>query len=188
MIDSHPALKCVSPQAPIADWFIGDDFHHNGAFYLAHAFRFLSAFGQTLEEPTREQPKPFDYKTPDGYEFYLKIGPLANVDERHFKGKIEFWDKLMQHGEYDEFWQSRNLRPHLKNVKAAVMTVGGWYDAEDLFGPLEIYREVEKQQPRHLQHAGDRSVVARAWSGDAGDRLGNVRFVAKTARVLSQRN
>ena len=79
MIDSHPALKCASPQAPIADWFIGHDIHHNGAFYLPHAFRFFSRFGQKLEEPTREQAKPFDYKTPDGYAFYLNLGPVANV-------------------------------------------------------------------------------------------------------------
>src|SRR5580658_3857770 len=70
LINSHPALKCASPQAPITDWFIGDDFHHNGAFYLPHAFRFLAGFGQKLEDPTRESPKPSDFKTPDGYEFY----------------------------------------------------------------------------------------------------------------------
>ena len=117
MIDSHPALKCASPQAPVGDWFIGDDFHHNGAFYLPHAFRWLSSFGQKLEDPTREPAKPFDYKTPDGYEFYLKMGPLANADKLHFKGKIAFWNELMEHGTYDEFWKARNLRPHLKNVK-----------------------------------------------------------------------
>jgi len=181
MIDSHPALKCVSPQAPIADWFVGDDFHHNGAFYLAHAFRFLSGFGQRLDEPTREQPKPFDYKTPDGYEFYLKLGPLTNVDERYFKGKIEFWDKLMQHGDYDEFWQARNLRPHLKNVEAAVMTVGGWYDAEDLFGPLEIYREVERNNPGIFNALVIGPWAHGGWSGGPGDRLGHVSFSAKTA-------
>ncbi|HJS07874.1 MAG TPA: CocE/NonD family hydrolase [Pirellulales bacterium] len=180
MIDSHPALKCASPQAPVADWFIGDDFHHNGAFYLAHAFRWLSAFGQRLDEPTREQPKPFDYKTPDGYEFYLNIGPLANIDKQLFKGRIEFWDKLMEHGEYDEFWQARNIRPHLKNVKAAVMTVGGWYDAEDLFGPLEVYREVEKNNAGIYNTLVIGPWSHGQWSGDAGERLGNVRFYAKT--------
>ena len=116
MIDSHPALKCASPQAPISNWFIGDDFHHNGAFYLPHAFNFLSRFGQKLEEPTREQSKPFDYKTPDGYQFYLDLGPLANADKKYFKGKIEFWNELMEHGNYDAFWQARNILPHLKDV------------------------------------------------------------------------
>jgi len=94
MIDSHPALKCASPQAPISDWFVGDDFHHNGVLYLRTPFRFLSGFGQKLNEPTREQPKPFDYKTPDGYDFYLNLGPLSNADTKYFHGKIEFWDEL----------------------------------------------------------------------------------------------
>jgi len=83
-IDNYPALRAVSPQAPIADWFIGDDFHHNGAFYLAHGFNFLAHFEQKLAKPTREQPKPFDYETPNGYEFFLKLGALANADEQYF--------------------------------------------------------------------------------------------------------
>ena len=102
-IDSHPALKAVSPQAPIADWFIGDDWHHNGAFYLAHAFRFLARFEQKLENRRARMPKPFDYETPDGYEFYRNLGPLANVDARLFKGSIAYWNELMQHGTYDEY-------------------------------------------------------------------------------------
>jgi putative CocE/NonD family hydrolase len=138
-IDSHPALKCVSPQAPITDWFIGDDFHHNGAFYLPHNFGFFATFGQKLDDPLRETAKRFDYKTPDGYEFYLNMGPVANADKLYFKGKIDFWNDALAHPNYDEFWQSRNLRPHLKNVHAAVMTVGGWYDAEDLVGTLGVY-------------------------------------------------
>jgi hypothetical protein len=108
MIDSHPALKCASPQAPIADWFVGDDFHHNGTFYLPHAFRFLAGFGQKLEEPTRELPKPFDFHTPDGYEFYLRLGSLANADKLFFKGKIEFWDDLMDHGAFEEHSHRRH--------------------------------------------------------------------------------
>jgi putative CocE/NonD family hydrolase len=186
MIDSHPALKCASPQAPIADWFIGDDFHHNGTFYLAHAFGFFSRFGQKLEEPTREQIKPFDFKTPDGYDFFLRIGSLANVDQRYFKGKIEFWNDLMTHGNYDEFWRARDLRPHLKNVHSAVMTVGGWYDAEDLFGPLNIYHEVERN------NAGIFNVLVigpwfhGGWGRGDGDRLGNVNFFAKTSEFYRQ--
>jgi len=181
VINSHPALKCASPQAPIADWFVGDDFHHNGGFYLPHAFRFLAFFGQRLDEPTREDPKPFDYKTPDGYEFYLKLGPLLNADKLHFKGRITFWDELMQHGNYDAFWQARNLRPHLKNVKAAVMTVGGWYDAEDLFGALNTYRAIEKFNPGTYNTIVMGPWVHGGWSRGDGDRLGNVQFHAKTS-------
>jgi hypothetical protein len=181
MIDSHPALKCASPQAPITDWFVGDDFHHNGAFYLPHAFRWLSRFGQKLEEPTREEPRPFDYKTPDGYEFYLKLGPLGNIDKTLFKGKVEFWDELMSHANYDEFWRARDLRPHLKNVKSAVMTVGGWYDAEDLFGPLAVFHEVERNSPETPNMLVIGPWAHGGWSSSDGDHLGNVRFFAKTA-------
>ncbi len=181
VIDSHPALKCASPQAPISDWFIGDDFHHNGAFYLPHAFRFFSSFGQKLEEPTRENAKPFDFKTPDGYEFYLKMGPLANADKHFFKGKIEFWKELMEHSNYDEFWKARDLRPHLKNVKAAVMTVGGWYDAEDLFGPLQIYHEIERNNPGITNVLVIGPWAHGGWGGGQGDHLGHVRFYSKTA-------
>ncbi len=100
----------------------------------------------------RERAKPFDFKTPDGYEFYLNLGPLANADKLYFKGKIAFWDELMRHGTYDDFWQSRDLRPAPKNIKAAVMTVGGWFDAEDLFGALAVYRAVERNNPGTHQH------------------------------------
>jgi uncharacterized protein len=129
MIDSHPALKCVSPQAPIADWFIGDDIHHNGAFFLTDTFTFDSFFGQKLEDPLHESAKPFDFRTRDSYEFFLNMGPVANADKKYFKGKIDFWNEALSHPNYDEFWQARNLRPHLKRVHAAVMTVGGWFDA-----------------------------------------------------------
>jgi putative CocE/NonD family hydrolase len=105
---------------------------------------------------------------------------LANIDRRLFKGKIEFWDELMGHGVYDDFWRARNIRPHLKNVKAAVMTVGGWYDAEDLFGPLHVYHEVEKNNPGIYNTLVIGPWYHGQWSGDDGDRLGNVRFFAKT--------
>lgn len=186
MIDSHPALKCASPQAPIADWFIGDDFHHNGAFYLPHAFGFLAGFGQKLEDPTREQPRPFDYRTPDGYEFYLKLGSLANADKLFFKGKIEFWDDLMDHGVYDEFWQARNLRPHLKNIHTAVMTVGGWYDAEDLFGALNVYRAVEKNNPGITNLLVMGPWYHGGWHRSDGDRLGPINFHAPTSEFYQQ--
>lgn len=181
MIDSHPALVCASPQAPIGDWFVGDDFHHNGTFYLPHAFRFLATFGQKLDEPMRERTKPFDFKTPDGYEFYLNMGPLANADKLFFKGKIEFWDDLMAHPTYDAFWKSRNLPPHLKNVKAAVMTVGGWFDAEDLYGALATYRAVEKQNPSAYNRLVIGPWAHGGWSRGDGDHLGNVNFHAKTS-------
>jgi uncharacterized protein len=185
-IDSHPALKAVSPQVPIADWFIGDDFHHNGAFYLPHAFGFLSGFGQTLEKPTRENPKPFDYETPDGYQFFLHLGSLANVDPLYFKGKIVFWDDLMAHGRYDDFWQARNLRPHLVKVHAAVLTVGGWFDAEDLFGALHVYQGIEQRNPGIVNTLVMGPWSHGQWHADEARRLGLVDFHANTAEYFQQ--
>ena len=181
MIDSHPALKCVSPQAPIADSFFGDDVYHHGAFYLPHNFSFFATFGQKLDDPLRETAKRFDYKTPDGYEFYLHMGPVANADKMYFKGKIASWTEIMDHPNYDQFWQSRNLRPHLKNVHAAVMTVGGWYDAEDLFGTLAVYKETERQNPGIYNILVMGPWSHGQWASPDGDHLGNVDFGAKTA-------
>src|SRR2546422_3643628 len=147
MIDAHPALKAASPQAPICDWFVGDDFHHNGAFYLAHAFGFFSNFGRPKTEPATLQPPRFDPGTPDGYRFFLDLGPLSSINEKYFKNEITFWQELMAHGSYDEMWKSRDLSRHLKKIRPAVMTVGGWFDAEDLYGALHVYRAVEESSP-----------------------------------------
>jgi putative CocE/NonD family hydrolase len=181
MVDSHPALKCVSPQAPVSDWFIGDDFHHNGCLFLADAFRFLHLFEQKLDDPKRDRAKPFDFKTQDGYEFYLKLGPLANANEKYFKGKVPFWSEILAHPNYDQWWRARFDGPHLKKVHAAVMTVGGWNDAEDLYGTLKTYRETERLNP------GAFNVIVMGpwshgmWSRADGDKLGNVPFDAKTS-------
>lgn len=180
MINAHPALKCVSPQAPVTEWFIGDDFRHNGALYLAHAFRFLSRFGQRLEKPTRQSPIPFDYGTPDGYEFYLNLGPLDEVQKRHFDTDIVFWDELLKHDTYDQFWKQRLILPHLKNIRPAVMTVGGWFDAEDLYGPLHVYSATEKQSPGAYNTLVMGPWAHGDWHSGNAERLGNVQFHQKT--------
>ncbi|HSN54749.1 MAG TPA: CocE/NonD family hydrolase, partial [Candidatus Sulfomarinibacteraceae bacterium] len=146
MIDSHPALVAASPQAPIADWYF-DDMHHHGAFSLALTFGFFSSFGRARDGLVTEWPERFDFGTPDGYQFFLDLGPLANVDERHFHGEIAFWNEIAAHPDYDEFWQARNILPHLDGITCAVMVVGGWFDAEDLYGPLQTYRAVEAANP-----------------------------------------
>ncbi|MCC7376474.1 MAG: CocE/NonD family hydrolase [Verrucomicrobiales bacterium] len=186
MIDSHPALAAASPQAPIADWFIGDDFHHNGAVFLPHAFNFLSNFGQKLEEPTRQDSRPFDHKTPDGYDFFLRLGPLANADRVHFKGTIQFWSDFASHPNYDDFWQARNVRPHLRNIRCPVMAVGGWFDAEDLFGALETYRSSKRLNPGIEHHLVMGPWAHGEWGRGDGERLGNVDFQAKTARFYRE--
>jgi hypothetical protein len=181
MIDAHPALKAVSPQAPIADWFVGDDFHHNGGFYLAHAFGFLASFGHPRPRPTMNPDRAFNFPTPDGYDFYLRMGPLPEANDKYLKNDVPFWNEMMQHGAYDAFWQSRNLRPHIRNIRPAVMTVGGWFDAEDLFGTLAVYHAVESSSPGAYNALVMGPWYHGGWARSGGDALGNVRFGSETS-------
>ncbi len=180
MIDAHPALKAVSPQAPIADWFF-DDFYHHGAFFLPHAFNFFAVFGKPRPEPTKEWGPEFKHGTPDGYQFFMDLGPLKNADEQYFHGEIGFWNEIVEHPKYDDFWQSRRLLPHLKHVAPAVMTVGGWFDAEDLYGALNTYRAVEQQNPGIVNTLVMGPWSHGGWARTDGDKLGMARFDAKTA-------
>lgn len=181
IIDAHPALKAASPQAPIADWFIGDDFHHNGALFLPHGFNFLSSFGLPRPKPTTDFPPRFEHGTPDGYKFFLDLGPVANADKGYLKGQVAFWNEMMDHPNYDEYWRARSTLPHLKNIRPAVMTVGGWFDAEDLYGALNTYKTIERMNP------GIRNTLVMGpwfhggWSRGDGEALGNVRFGASTS-------
>ena len=179
MIDAHPALRAVSPQAPIADWYF-DDFFHHGAFFLPHAFNFFRGFGIPREGPRTEWPKPlFEHGTPDGYRFFLEVGALSNVEPRHFKGRIPYWSTFVEHPNYDDSWSARNLLPHLRRVAPAVMTVGGWFDAEDLYGPLQIYRAVERLNPGVFNVLVMGPWSHGGWARGDGDRLGHVRFGGK---------
>lgn len=181
MIDAHPALAACSPQAPIVDWFVGDDWHHNGALQLPHAFNFMATFGRPRPEPTKKFDFKFDHDTPDGYEFFLQMGPLPNAEALYYKGDVAFWNEVMKHGNYDEFWKERNLRPHLKQIRPAVMTVGGWFDAENLFGALETYKAIEANSPKATNILVMGPWVHGGWSRGDGDTLGNVTFNSKTA-------
>ncbi len=180
MIDAHPALKAVSPQAPVGDWYF-DDFLHHGSFFLAHAFKWLTLNATERPTPTTEPAKPYEYPTPDGYKMFLEAGSVENIDILYLKGTIPFWKEMMQHPNRDEFWEKRALIPHLKNVAPAVMTVTGWYDAEDLYGSFKTYQSIEKQNPTvnsvlvvgPWQHGG--------WGSTDGDKLGKVTFGSKTA-------
>ncbi|MFO0984849.1 MAG: CocE/NonD family hydrolase [Planctomycetota bacterium] len=180
-IDAHPALKAVSPQAPVTDWFVGDDFHHNGAFFLAHAFNFFVNFDRSRSGPvTKYGGVPFEHGTPDGYRFFLDLGPLRNAT-RYFGVARSYWREMMDHPNGDEYWQACDARRGLRQVRPAVMTVGGWFDAEDLFGALKVYEAVERHSP-----GGDNRLVMGPWSHGAwartdGDQLGDVRFFDKTA-------
>ncbi len=181
IIDSHPALKAASPQAPIADWFIGDDFHHNGALFLPHTFNFFATFGLPRPEPTTEFPPRFNHGTPDGYEFFLRLGPLPEANKKYFKDRVAFWNEAMNHPNYDDFWQARNVLPHLKNIKPAVMTVGGWFDAEDLYGALNTYQAIEKSSKGTYNTLVMGPWFHGGWSRSNGDFLGSIQFGAKTS-------
>src|SRR4051812_4677680 len=187
MIDAHPALKASSPQAPVADWFVGDDFHHNGALFLPHCFNFMAAFGRPRPDLTTKTVPKFEHGTPDGYDFFLKMGPLANADSKYLKGDVAFWNEVMKHPNYDDFWKARNLRAHLKDVKPAVMTVGGWFDAEDLFGALETYKAVETNHPPASNHLVMGPWWHGGWSRADGDAFGQVKFNAKTAEYYREK-
>jgi uncharacterized protein len=181
LMDAHPALKAASPQAPIADWFVGDDDHHNGAFFLFDCFGFNMFFGMPRPEPTANQFKNFEFGTPNAYKFFLELGPVANAQKNYFKGKNKYWNDVMAHGTYDGFWQARNVLPHLKKITPAVMVVGGWFDAEDLYGPLNIYQTIEKNNP------GAKNVLVMGpwshgqWSRGDGASLGGVSFGSNTS-------
>lgn len=148
--DAHPALKASSPQAPISDFFF-DDFHHMGAFLQSYTAAF-PVFGVQKDEATRahwfgeELRRLGGLGIQDAYDFMLDLGPLKNITEKYHHDNF-FWNEVVEHPNYDDFWQKRNLLPHLKNVRHAVMTVGGWFDAEDLYGPLNIYKRIESTSP-----------------------------------------
>lgn len=182
MIDAHPALKAASPQAPIADWFTGDDFHRNGALWLPHFFNFIASFGRPRPAPTTQRLSRFSHPTPDGYEFFLnRMKVLKNANPLFLHDSIAFWNEVMQHPNYDEFWKIRNLRPHLRNIKPAVMTVGGLFDAENIYGALQVYKAVEQQSPRAHNILVYGPWFHGGWARGTGEALGNVRFGSATS-------
>ncbi|MBL8125729.1 MAG: CocE/NonD family hydrolase [Pyrinomonadaceae bacterium] len=185
-IDSHPALKACSPQAPVSDWFHGDDMHHNGALFLAQNYSFFQGFGQDRPQPTNNGSymKPWNGRnTQDGYDLYLQLGGLketADYYQTALGTRIKFWDDMMAHPNYDQFWKDRNILTKLKNVKCATMTVGGWYDNEDLYGALRTYEYIEKQNPGTFNVLVVGPWDHGGWSRNDGDWLGTAYFTQKT--------
>ena len=174
LLSGHPALKAVSPQACISDFFF-DDFHHNGAYLLSY-WKVTPLFGPQKTKPTTEAWFKFpNVGTNDDYQFFLNAGPLVNLD-KYYDSSNEFWQQLKEHSSYDEFWQKRGLLQHLKNIKPAVMIVGGWFDAEDLYGPLNTYSTIEKSSKNY------NTIVMGPWShGDWARNsekqiIGNINF------------
>lgn len=180
MIDAHPALKASSPQASPSDMWIGDDFHHNGAFRLMYTFGWLSNNARVRAGQTEQRATRFSYGTPDGYRFFLELGPVSNVDKLYFHNQVPTWNEYMEHGNYDDYWKEQNVLQYLNNIKHPILNVAGWFDAEDFYGPMSIYYTIEEKNPDNKSILVVGPWLHGGWSRMDGDALGNIRFESKT--------
>ena len=181
MIDAHPALVAASPQAPVTDLYLGDDAYHNGAYMLAANFGFYRFFWERKGLPAPgDRQTPFDYGTPDGYDFFLRMGPLSNANLAYFKDENRYWNEMVENTTYNDYWKTRAIWKHLKGIKPAVMTVGGLFDAEDCQGPLRTYAFMEKNLPPSIDMLVFGPWTHGSWTGTDGDRVGNMNFASKT--------
>ncbi len=181
MLDPHPALKAVSPQASPADMFMGDDFHHNGAFRLSYGFEYA-----VLMESSNINTS-FDFDEYDTYEWYLKLGPLSHANEKYLKGKLPTWNDFIAHPNYDGFWQKQAVAPYLKQVKVPTLNVAGWYDQEDFYGPLKIYEALEKNDTQNLNYLVAGPWNHGGWSRGEGNTLGKINFESATSRYYREK-
>jgi len=178
-LSRHPALKAVSPQAPVTDWFMGDDFHHNGAFFALDGFSFYSTFGKPHPKPTMNYGSGFTTPVKDNYKFYLQTGAVKNLAAL-IGDSIKFWHEMYQHPNYDAWWQARNARVGLYDVKPAMLWVGGLFDAEDCWGAWNAYKACETQSPKTNSKIVMGPWYHGQWSRE-GSYLGNVRFASNTS-------
>ena len=184
-LSQHPALKASSPQAPMAD-LRRDDTFHNGAYMLAANFGFYRFFSEHTQ-PVKAFGAPlFEMNNPDGYDFYLRMGPLKNAEDVYYKKTNPYFNEAFDHSDYDEHWKIRNLLPHLKNIKHAVMIVGGWYDMEDLYGTFKTYQAIEQQNPGIENIFVVGPWAHGGWAGLSGESLGDVNFGQQTSPFYQQ--
>ena len=179
---AHPALKAVSPQAPVTDEFIGDDARHKGAFFLLDNFEFTNYFDSPRPQPTTKYEPLFKFETKDAYKFFLELGPVKNANKpAYFNNRARIWNEYMQHETYDTYWQERNIRTALTGVKPAVLVVGGWFDAEDLYGALNTYKAIEKQNPGATNRLVMGPWTHGAWARPDWSKFGPLNFGSNTA-------
>jgi len=185
---SHPALKAVSPQAPVTDWFIGDDFHHNGVLFLQDAFSFMASFGVPRPKPITPAASRNVAPLPvvDAYRFYLEAGTVRDLKEKYFADSIRFWNNLFAHPNLDTFWQARNIQTHLKKVKPAVLVVGGAFDAEDTYGTFATYKSIEKQNLGIKNNLIIGPWYHGGWVRNAGSSLGDIEFGQETSKYYQE--
>ena len=175
MLDPHPALKAASPQASPSDMFIGDDFHHNGAFRLSYGFEYA------VMMESGKDTKPFTFDAYDTYDWYLRLGSLANINKKLLNGKIPTWNDFSQRPNYDEFWQRQGMAPLLKTApKVPALNVAGWWDQEDFYGPITIYRELEKYDKQNLNWLIVGPWNHGGWMRGDGKSLGPIQFEQAT--------
>ena len=177
-LEPHPALKAISPQASPADMWLGDDFHHNGAFRLSYGFEYA------YELESGKEGKQFAFNRYDTFGWYLALGSLANVNARLFKEKIPTWNDYVAHPDYDEFWKRQTMIPHIKSVKVPTLSVAGWWDQEDFYGPLAIYEALEKHDSRNLSRLVVGPWNHGGWRGGLGDKLGPIAFDNATGKYF----
>ena len=183
-LSGHPAVKAVSPQAPVTDWFMGDDFHHNGAFFAMDGFSFYPTFGKPHPKPTMNYGNGFTTPIKDNYKFYLQAGAVKNLASM-IGDSIKFWHEMYTHPNYDAWWQARNARVGLYNVKPAMLWVGGLFDAEDCFGAWNCFKATDKQSPQTNNKIVMGPWYHGQWSRE-GSFLGNVRFESNTSDYFQQ--
>lgn len=181
MIDPHPALAAVSPQASPSDMFIGDDWHHNGAFRVMYAFGWLSGNARRRDAPTEQRSARFDYGTNDGYEFFLSAGTASRVDELFFGSEVPAWQDFLEHPSYDAFWQRQNALQYLDSIRLPVLNVAGWFDTEDFYGPMSIYTTIERENPVNQSTLVVGPWLHGGWRSMEGDHLGCIDFGRPTS-------
>ena len=187
MVDAHPALAASSPQASPSDMFIGDDWHHNGAFRVMYAFSWLARNARRRDAPTDVRPGGFDYGTNSGYDFFLEAGSASNIDALYFHGDVPAWNDFIEHDTYDDYWQRQNALPHLRNIEHPILNVAGWFDTEDFYGPMSIYRTIEAKNPGTENTLAAGPWLHGGWSRMLGDHLGCIEFGDETS-VTFQRD
>lgn len=183
---NHPALLAVSPQAPVTNWFIGDDFHHNGAFFQMDGFSFYSSFGKPRAKPTTQGPAGFDYYTQDNYKFYLEAGSLQGLAAK-MGDSIQFWKDLYAHPDYDDWWKARDARNATKNLKPAILWVGGLFDAEDCWGAWNAYKAAEQNNGQQVfNKIVNGPWYHGQWAGNDGTQLGHIKFGTNTSTFYQE--
>ncbi len=182
LLEPHPALKAASEQASPADMFLGDDFHHNGAFRLSYGFEYAA------EMETNKTNYLFPFDIADTFEWYLRLGPLSNANRLHFHGKIPTWNDFVAHPNYDELWQTQAFLRYLKGMKLSVpnLNVAGWWDQEDFYGPLKIYELLEQNDSDHMNYLSVGPWNHGGWSRSNGSRLGPVQFGSDTSAYFRE--